>query len=137
MKIKKAIKYFVRITAFVVVFAVMFSWVSGILTNPGDTRNYQWVHGFYEEPEDSLDAVYIGSSNCYSFWNSITAWENYGITVWPYASQGMMFETTEYVIREARKTQPNALFIVNINAMTNPTEKRVKSIGLLTLCRFL
>ena len=101
-------------------FLVIFSYVSKVVTVPEDYRNYQWVAGFYEEPEDTLDAVYIGSSNCYAFWNSLTAWEENGIAVWPYAAHGMMFEATEYIIKEGRKTQPDALYIVNLNGLTNP-----------------
>lgn len=116
MKVKCAIK----IVAFVLIFALAFGVVSKIVTVPQDYRNYQWVAGFYEEPKDSLDAVYVGSSNCYSFWNSMIAWNEYGINVWPYATNGMMFEATEYIIREARKTQPDALYIVNINTLCDP-----------------
>ncbi|MBQ6372963.1 MAG: hypothetical protein IJJ45_00575 [Clostridia bacterium] len=82
-----------------------------------DYRNYQTIGGFYHESENSLDAVYLGSSNCYTFWNAPAAWNRYGLTVYPYASASQPFCATEYLIRETRKTQPDALFIVNVNGV--------------------
>lgn len=84
-----------------------------------DEASYQNIAGFYEEPADTLDAVYIGSSNVFVFWNSLLAWREYGIAVYPFASNGNIFFSTEYLIKEARKTQPDALFIVNVNTLTD------------------
>lgn len=120
MKLKKALKIITSVVAFVVVLTLLLGYVSSVMTVPGDYRIYQWVQGFYEEPEESLDAVYIGSSNCYAYWNSLTAWEEHGIAVWTYACPGMMFEAAEYIIKEGRKTQPDAVYVVNINAIANP-----------------
>ncbi len=114
MRIKKMIKA----VAFVSLFLFLFCSVSKIMTSPADYRNYQWIAGFYEEEENSLDAVYFGSSNCYTFWNAPIAWEEYGIAVYPYACNSQPFITTEYLMREARKTQKEALYIVNVNAVS-------------------
>lgn len=110
-------KYIIKAVAFIVIFAVLFGGLSKIMTYPADYRNYQWVAGFYEEPDESLDAVYIGSSNCYAFWNPLTAWQEYGIAVYPYATNAQPFAAAKYLIKEARKTQPDAVFIVNINTL--------------------
>ncbi len=107
----------VKTIAFVTLFLVLFAGVSKVMTCPADYRNYQWIAGFYEEPKESLDAVYIGSSNCYSFWNSLTAWQEYGIAVFPYSTNAQPFAAAKYLIKETKKTQPNALFIVNINTL--------------------
>lgn len=113
MQAKKLIKGII----FILIFAVLFSGASRILTSPGDYRNYQWIVGFYEEPKNSLDAVYVSSSTGYAYWNSLTAWDQYGIAVYPYTSNAQHFITTEYLIREVRKTQPDAVFIVNTNTI--------------------
>ncbi len=110
-------KEFLRAVAFAVLFILCFRPVSRLFSQPEDRRNYQWVGGFYEEPEASLDAVYIGSSNCYAFWNPLLAWESHGITVYPYATNDQPFAATSYLITEVRKTQPDALIIVNLNSL--------------------
>lgn len=102
---------------FLIIFLALFAGVSKVMNHPGDNRNYQWIAGFYDEPEGSLDAVYIGSSTCYAYWNPLTAWEEHGIAVYPFTSNAQHFITTEYLIREARKTQPDALYIVNTNTI--------------------
>ena len=71
--VKKNIVF--RIVCFIFIGLILFSSVSKILVSPAsDYRNYQWIAGFYEEPEDSLDAVYIGSSAVYSSWIAPWAW---------------------------------------------------------------
>lgn len=110
-------KRLIKGLAFVLIFAVLFAAVSKILVSSDDYRNYQWIAGFYEEPEDSLDAVYIGSSTGYAYWNSLVAWDRYGIAVYPYTNNSQHLITVEYLIKEVRKTQPNALFIVNTNSI--------------------
>lgn len=113
MKCKKWIKAI----AFTLLFTVSFSFVTRIVTVSSSNMEYQWMSGIYEEPENSLDAVYLGSSNCYAFWSPNLAWEEYGITVYPYTCSSQPLIVAEYLIKEARKTQPNAVFVVNINTL--------------------
>ena len=114
MKLKNTFK----IIAFILVFVVLITSLTGAFVTV-DSLGYQCIAGFYEEPEDSLDAVYIGSSNVIEYWNSLFAWEEYGISVYPYACSNNTFYSTEYLIKEARKTQPDAVFVVNTNSVTD------------------
>lgn len=109
--------HWIRIIAFCIIFILLFLPANKILGHSGSYGSYILISGFYEEPEDSLDAVYIGSSNCYTFWNPSVAWETHGLAIWSYANASQPFEAAEYLIREARKTQPDALYIVNTNAV--------------------
>lgn len=122
MKIKIAVK----IVSFFLIFAALISVVSIPLVTV-DKAGDEIISSFYEEEENSLDAVYIGSSNCYAYWNSLLAWKNYGITVHPYASNANSFLSTEYLIKEARKTQPDAVYIVNINTITDDDNYSIKA----------
>ena len=112
-------KKVVKVVIFTIIFALCFNMLSKVLTSPNDYRNYQWIGGFYEEEDNSLDAVYIGSSNCYATWNPVLAWEEYGIAVYPYCCNAQPLFAVEYLIKEARKTQPDATFIVNINTVSD------------------
>lgn len=84
-----------------------------------DYRIYQDFKGFYEEPENSLDAVYIGASNVYYYFQAPFAWHEYGIAAYPISMAMMPTQSMKYVIEEARKTQPDALYIVNLNNFKN------------------
>lgn len=114
--ISPKIRTLIRFAAFLLVFALLLGHVQKILTH-SDLRAYQWIHGFYDEEEDSLDAVYIGSSATYAFWNSLYGWKNYGITVYPYTSPAMPILDLVDMVKDIRKTQPNALIIVGYSTV--------------------
>lgn len=104
--------------AFFAVFLVLLAGVSALLTGPGTSRaNYQWIHGFYDEPDHSLDGVYIGPSNAYCSWIAPLAWERYGIAVWPFTSSRQPFLIAKDLVEEARKTQPDAVYIVTVGSV--------------------
>ncbi len=115
---KKILKVSIKVIAFLLVFIALFSSVTNILVSNG-YMDYQGIRGFYDERKNSLDAVYIGSSNCLAYWNPIFAWEEYGISVYSYACNTQPFFAVEYLIKEARKTQPDAVFVVNINTLND------------------
>lgn len=115
---KKFIKGTIKFVAFLLVFINVFSVVSFVLVDRSD-MDYQGIRGLYDERENSLDAVYIGSSNCLAYWNPVMAWEEYGISVYAHASNTQPFQAAEYLIKEARKTQKDAIFVVNINTLND------------------
>lgn len=82
---------------------------------------YENIRGFYREKPGSLDSVFVGSSNAYSFWEPVFGWEQYGIATWNFAVPGMPMQAVKYYIIEARKTQPDALIMVNLNCFRNET----------------
>ena len=102
---------------FVVIFWLIFCYVQEVFKHPDhDIDSYKYMAGFYDIPDDSLDAVYIGSSIGYMFFCPSWAWEHYGIAVYPFASGGQPISAAKYLIEEARKKQPDALYIINIPA---------------------
>lgn len=86
-----------------------------VLNVSQDHPGYYNVHDFYEERPNTLDAVYIGSSNTYTFWQGPLGWDEYGIAVYPFATAGMPAAAFKYYMEEARKTQPDALYIFQVN----------------------
>ena len=110
MKAKKVIKAI----AFMLIFGVLFFSVQALLYGDSDTRDYKKVTAFFEEREESLDAVFLGSSATYAFWTPAFAYGEYGITVYPLSTARQMLLSAKYLIDDARKTQPDALYIVNL-----------------------
>lgn len=111
------LKITIKVIALLLIAVFIFSQIQLVLTVKNNPMEYQWMTSIYQEPKDSLDAVYIGSSSCYSYWNPLFGWNNYGIAVLPYCCSYQPLEASEALIREARKTQPDALYIVNINTL--------------------
>lgn len=114
---KSVIKFIIRAVAFVAVFALVFIACSHMLSVGMDRHSAHVLKGFYNEKPETLDAVYFGSSNVLAFWNPMLAWEWHGITVHPYSCNSQPLTLAEDLIKEARKTQPDAVFIVNINTL--------------------
>ena len=109
--------YLKRVLLFVLIFLVLMGAMAWAFSCHPDHRIYQSIGCFYDEPEDSMQAIYIGSSNCYAFWNPLVAWNNHGLAVYSDSVGSLPFYATEYLIKDLRQTQPDALFIVNINSV--------------------
>ncbi len=101
---------------FIIIFFAIFTSVTEVLITPVNPNNYQIVRGFYEEEENSLDAVYIGSSAVYAYWQAALSWDSHGIAVLPYATSGQPLAAIRFVLEEVQKAQPGALKIINITS---------------------
>ena len=51
-----------------------------------DAETYQEVRGFYSEPENSLDVLFVGASSCVRAVSPIKMWEEYGFTSYSLAT---------------------------------------------------
>lgn len=124
MKAKKIIK----VIAFILIFTVCFFTAQGLLTGDVDTRDYRRIDGFFKQRENSLDAVFLGSSATYSFWTPAVGFREHGITVYSLSNAKQEILTAKYLIDDARKTQPDALYIVNLVSVTEQYNFRIHSV---------
>ena len=112
---KNTIKILVKCIAF---FAVLFVCIV-ILQHFFGIRDYSIYsreQGFLQEEENSLDAVYIGASHEFSFFQPPLAWKDHGITVFSYGIPSMPAQSYIYRVKEALKRQPDSLLILNLNS---------------------
>jgi len=107
-------KTIIKAAAALLIFAVIFFPLQSVLAGDKDNRDHQRIAGFYARPQDTLDAVFIGSSATYAFWIAPFAWHEYGITVYPYSTRSQTIQAARFIVEDAAKTQPNAVFIVNL-----------------------
>lgn len=80
---------------------------------------------FSSLPSDSLDVVYVGASNVYAFWQAPLAWNRYGLASHTYTNSSMPPAAIRFAIQECRKTQPNALYVVNVNNFKNEGKSKL------------
>ena len=107
-----------KIIIFLLILFVLFVNVEKIFKQAvGDQGKYPQIVEFFDERENSLDAVFIGSSSTFAFWQAPIAWEKYGITVRCMTSNTQPLVAARYLIEDGLKTQPDALYIVAINTM--------------------
>lgn len=117
-KERKGLKTLLRVAAFFVVLCFALRGASLLLmdNNVFAGRN---VGGFYKLEENSLDAVYIGSSRVYAFWTPLFAFRDHGITVFNLSTAAQPIDAARFLVEEARKTQPDAVMIINLEAFQN------------------
>lgn len=108
----------IKTLLFVGIFVGIFTYVSRTLVSPEENINHrpwQYIHGFYDEPKDTLDVVYVGSSVVFASWVSPVAWKEYGLRTRLYASSGQSIQVVRPITESVYKRQPNALIVININ----------------------
>ncbi|MGN0519006.1 MAG: hypothetical protein ACI4II_09830 [Acutalibacteraceae bacterium] len=74
------------------------------------------VDGFYMEDKDSLDVVFIGASELYAGFSSVYAYEKFGFTSYPLATQSMSSRVYKTALKEVLRTQNPKLIVIEINA---------------------
>lgn len=80
------------------------------------------ILGFYYEKQDSLDAVFVGGSNVYRYWDCMKAWNEYGFTSYDYAVDGMLGATTIYAIEDIMKHQKPDVIVCDVRKMLSCAE---------------
>ncbi len=116
---------FLRVIVFLCILAVL-TRASCRLFRIQDYRVFQMLEGIKKEPAGTIDCVFIGGSNVYSYWNPLLAYEDFGFTSWTYAVPGQPNRIMKNMLIEARKSQPDALYVLSLNGfkrMIFPVER--------------
>lgn len=127
---KKNIVNILKSIVFMIVFVFLFLNVSSVLSLSESSITH-----FYDYEEDSIDVVYVGSSNAFAHYNTILAYEEYGITSSLLSTNKQPFSAIEYLIKESERTQNPKVYVIDI-AMINRdmkdkeefTEARIRSV---------
>lgn len=107
---------YLRVICFMIIFFLLVSNAQYMLQyreRHQDNSSFQVIN-FYKEKKNSADAVFVGSSCCFSFYSPLFAYENYGIRTINYSSSGMGMLAYRYAIEEVRKKQKDVPIILTI-----------------------
>ena len=115
---KKAGKEIVRAVSFLLAVCAVL-WLLSVPFTVNIWQSKVTVEGVTSQPDDTLEAVYIGNSGVYRFWQSALAYEEYGITVMNFATASMPGVATQYLMEQIRKNQDVDLFVVDLRAYTD------------------
>lgn len=69
--------------------------------------------GYYSEPENTVDAVLIGNSHIYKFWQSPYAWRQNGLATLPLSTSDMPASIVKNMAIEALKTQKPKVLVID------------------------
>ena len=112
---KKTIVF--RFFLFFVFFILLFLVVSEVLKDKRIVQEYDVsakVKGFYEEKEDTLDFVFVGSSQLYADIAPAVLFSEYGITSYDFCANEQPLWISYYYIKEALKHQKPKAIVLDV-----------------------
>lgn len=120
--IKKVFKVLKSIICSILFFVILFNILveTSYFFRPKD-ENIDTITGYYEQEEDSLDAVFIGTSTVYRLYIPSLAWNEYGYTSFGYASSSMPFEAVPYILKEVDRTQNPKVVVIDTRNLVKIT----------------
>lgn len=75
------------------------------------------VHPYYDEPENSLDVVFVGSSHVMCGIYPMELYREYGIAAYDYTSSALVLPQAYYQVVEALKTQTPKVLVLDISGI--------------------
>lgn len=120
-KISKEI--IIKVICFLLIFIFLVYVISKIFVpkwiTAEDNRMTYIIKGFYEEPKNSLDVVFMGNSDVYRGISPIVLWDEYGIASYNFVSSGQRMWTAYYLMVECLKYQKPDLIVLNMDSAFN------------------
>lgn len=93
--------------------------------NSDKERSYVQMTGFYDQEPNSLDVVFLGASDVYAYYQPALAWDEAGYTSWNFVNSGRAMEANLSLLKEARKTQPDALYVITLRRTVNSDSSHI------------
>lgn len=86
-------------------------------------QNTARLKGYYHQPNGALDVVLLGASEVYTGYSAGHAYEKYGFTSYPYATESITAEGTLLALKEIVRTQKPKLILIEPNAYLYKEDK--------------
>lgn len=116
-RMKDKLKKLLRAIAFLLVFMMLFSAVSDIFQPIWLAwNNHSTIEGFYEEPRDTIETVFIGSSVAISGFIPAHLYENYGMCAYNLSTVQQSPLASYYWLKEVYRLHSKSLKNVVMNA---------------------
>ena len=92
--------------------------------------------GFYQEPENTIDVLGLGSCNLYSSFSPVLMYDKYGVTGYNFACPDEELSTSYYYLKEALKTQDIKVVMIESLFLTNTNSQKREHYNRLALDYF-
>lgn len=110
--------------AFLVIFGVLFGAVSYIFQ---DKTGAETVAPYYDEPDDSLDIVFVGNSHVMCSVMPMELYAEHGYKSFVFASSAQVSAQTYYQTVAALETQTPQLIVLDVGGLVYNTKYTIKS----------
>ena len=106
-------KFIIKFLVFSLLFIFLFSILTNVFVRKGNGYGTD-VLSFYNEPKNSLDLIFFGSSHSYSTFNPIILEAETGLKSYNFATQQQPLWITYHYMIESLKTQKPKYFVLEI-----------------------
>jgi len=114
-----------RVIVFLTIFFLISSYVSKVFSHKFPFNNfYDQVDGFYQQPQDSIDVLFLGASGFGSGISPLTIWEETGITSYNRAIPSQKASMMYYYLLESLKYQQPKVVVLDAYRLVR--EKSIK-----------
>lgn len=108
-----------RAAVFLLVLAVAFTGCCHVLGYWDNLDSPAMFEQFYDLPENSVDAVWIGSSSVTEYIVPPVIYQQSGITLYDLALGSLPFMASRFLMEECEKTQDPVLYLVDLRQLAN------------------
>lgn len=122
---RKKTVFWIRAAAFLLIFGLLFAPLKELLCRKSLTGTWDMTNkigGFYNEPENEFEVMYLGSSHTYAAFSPLRLWERTGVKGYVFATQRQPLWATYAYLVEALKNQSPGLVVVDCRAVLDPPE---------------
>ena len=112
-----------RITLFLLIIGLVFVYLNMAFKYDNSDMNKKLFNTFYAQEENTIDAVYVGTSATNRYFNDPLCYEESGATVFNLATMGMPMFLYSNVIEEAEKYQNPQLYIIEMRWVLKSREQ--------------
>lgn len=107
----------IKTIVFLSIVCILFVNINSLLGYQDDTHTKALFDTFYDLPEDSLDAVWIGASAVQSTIIPSEAYKESGIAMYTLSCASQPFGFAKYLIKECEKTQDPEVYLIDIRML--------------------
>ena len=112
-----------KIAGFLVLAVMMIQFLNRLFvpkwTLPQDNRITNIIEGFYEEPKESLDVIFLGNSDVYRGVSPIYLWQEYGYASYVRSTPGQKLWVSYYQLLETLEYQTPDLLVFAVDSLFN------------------
>ena len=121
MTMKENVRFALRAAGFVLLTAMVLTYAVYVLT-PKHDYGVCSMANLYDQPENSIDVLAVGTSLVYAGVNTNVLWAEQGIAAYDLSSAEQPFWISYYAIREALKTQRPKVILLDAKPATYPLD---------------
>lgn len=109
--------------AFLVCAGLVFCYLNKVFSMGDNDINRQTFKGFYAEEENTIDAIYFGTSASNRYFIDPIAYEKEGMAIYTVATMGMPMFFIPDLMEEVQKTQDPKLYIIELRWVIKDKEQ--------------